>query len=688
MIEKRRNFVFRFLPGLFLSGLLLLSGCSQDDVSGVTAGSRAIGFRAQGGMSALKATTASTDNIQSFVVSAHHSDASWDADSYLLHGTTVYRGEGSTSPWTYSPQAYFPTATTGSVEFMAYSPAVSAGVDKGLKDATVTIDPSQTITYTVPLPNGSATTQEDLLVAHTNVLPASYSSSVSLQFRHALSRVLVAASSTLAVPVSIRKLTLKNLYSQGELSLAGVPKNGDWGYTSLENIGATASPEDVYKKWNNARTPVDYTYELPASGVSVAKWSSSLTLSDSYLTGLDQGMFVLPQTTAVTAFGDEDYTGEFYLEVEYSINGAAPETGIVQFNDQKITTPSVPGFTFENGRQYVLTLAFGAGKGGDTSIDIGSSISFGEIAVSDYGRNVNAPTKESDSWPEFAQSNIYYDATASVQTLTFSANASDGKNGYQGLFFKYGSLIGVSARISNGIFGTTDYLFIPDFSNGKYTKIQVSALASHDGGGDAVDIFKAALVQESNIDWGNFTYPNLWAAIPFVADGDVPTNGSGRNENGLTVNSGTSLYEQYKGDICKFMSGKPSTSGLSGAWRLPVSSEFGPNDSYYTKNNGYWNEPFFSGGIIEDGTGIMEDSATFCTFSRVLTGTDTPLFPASGYRSTGNSSNIGNIGIYRSSSADSDVAANAYILRFDSNVNPYNSNKRVDGYSIRCVREQ
>ncbi|MDR1882768.1 MAG: hypothetical protein LBR26_08315 [Prevotella sp.] len=49
MIEKRRNFVFRFL-----SGLLLLSGCSQDDVSDVPASSRAIGFRAQGGMSAFE----------------------------------------------------------------------------------------------------------------------------------------------------------------------------------------------------------------------------------------------------------------------------------------------------------------------------------------------------------------------------------------------------------------------------------------------------------------------------------------------------------------------------------------------------------------------------------------------------------------------------------------------------------
>ncbi|MDR1881396.1 MAG: hypothetical protein LBR26_01260, partial [Prevotella sp.] len=150
MIEKRRNLVFRFLPGLFLSGLLLLSGCSQDDVSDVPAGSRAIDFRAQGGMSSLKATTTNAYSIKSFVVSAHYSEAStWTAAAdYLLRGVTVYRGEDD--KWAYSPQAYFPTATDGSVEFFAYSPSssVTRNVKQGygLNEASTA---DQTITYKV-----------------------------------------------------------------------------------------------------------------------------------------------------------------------------------------------------------------------------------------------------------------------------------------------------------------------------------------------------------------------------------------------------------------------------------------------------------------------------------------------------------------------------------------------------------
>ncbi|MDR1882663.1 MAG: hypothetical protein LBR26_07760 [Prevotella sp.] len=162
MIEKRRNFVFRFLPGLFLSGLLLLSGCSQDDVSGVAAGSRAIDFRAQGGMSSLKATTTSKDNIQSFVVSANHGGDWTVDDDYLISAATVYRQGGgdpdATARWTYSPQAYFPTDKSSFVEFLAYSPAVSKNVTAGLKDAATAGDEFQTITYTVPKPSSSGAT--------------------------------------------------------------------------------------------------------------------------------------------------------------------------------------------------------------------------------------------------------------------------------------------------------------------------------------------------------------------------------------------------------------------------------------------------------------------------------------------------------------------------------------------------
>ncbi|MDR1882334.1 MAG: fimbrillin family protein, partial [Prevotella sp.] len=322
MIEKRRNFVFRFLPGLFLSGLLLLSGCSQDDVSDVSAGSRAIDFRAQGGMSALKATTTGSEYIRSFAVNAHYG-AYNAAGKFLMEGVTVYRGEGGGSSWTYSPQAYFPTTDEGDVDFFAYSPSGSKYVERSLKDAAVANDADQKITYVVPAPNGSATSQEDLLVARQTVAYNSGNSAypgtaVGLQFHHALSRILVAASSSLGkeVPVAITKLELKNLYSKGDLSLSSleIPVAEGWGYTN-----GVAGDKVLWTNYTGS-TLASYAYSLPKSGVYVGETSATVT-------GDDQGIFVLPQTTkgnpgdgSPEAGVTDD--GEFGLKVSYSINGS------------------------------------------------------------------------------------------------------------------------------------------------------------------------------------------------------------------------------------------------------------------------------------------------------------------------------------------------------------------------------
>ncbi|MDR1882418.1 MAG: fimbrillin family protein, partial [Prevotella sp.] len=269
MIKKRLNFVTRFLPGLF-TGLLLFSGCSQDDVSGVPVGSRAIGFRAQGGMSSLKATTTSKEYIQSFVVNAHYGD-DWTPETgkYLLRGTTVYRGEDDN--WAYSPQAYFPTTDEGAVGFFAYSPSGSKNVETGLKDAATA---NQTITCKVPSPTGPATTQEDLLVACTGVLQVNnaYPGTVSLQFRHALSRILVKAVSTLdkEVSVTVTGLTLRNLHSKGTLNLKDVPDTGATGWVYTEVVEPGDDPDDVYVKWDAPAVLSNYSYSLPESGVSVS----------------------------------------------------------------------------------------------------------------------------------------------------------------------------------------------------------------------------------------------------------------------------------------------------------------------------------------------------------------------------------------------------------------------------------
>ncbi|MDR1882703.1 MAG: fimbrillin family protein [Prevotella sp.] len=721
MITKRRNLVFRFLPGLFLPGLLLLSGCSQDDVSDVPAGSRAIGFRAQGGMSTLKATTASTDNIQSFVVNAHYrDDVSWDnAGKYLLGNTTVYRKGGGASgdpaSWTYSPQSYFPTDDGGQVEFFAYSPAISTNVKTGLKAAMEADNSAQPIVYEVPVPAADgSTTQEDLLVAYEQVgsdkyTDPDYTGTVNFQFRHALSRVLVAAASKLGseIPITVTKLELRNLYKKGTLSLNGTGGSGSpvppSSYVASGwNYAATVSALSGYKIfWQNDGSKGDYAYDLPAAGVSVGEYVDEFT-PPGLLTGQEQGMFVLPQTTVGNVYDDgADIANEFGLYVEYTINGSStPSETTVQFSDvNKISTNSV---TFEIGRQYVLNLVFGAGKDGDTSIDLGTSITIGDIDSDSYN-NPSIPVAAvtpPPPLPVWAQSNIYYNEMSdgigdnNTGTLTFEETAQD-KTYYQGVLFQWGSLIGVSASGTvNSPISVDDYLFIPDLSSGKYTKIQISNIASHSTGSGAVKDFLDALPGLSTpLSWSTTNAEAIWSGIPYATAIDI-SDGADRSDDRLTKashNGDGSLYTQYKGDICRFLSDRNGL-GVSGntfaytTWKLPTSVMFGNggSDEYslgaFSTLAAATSDPDGKDPIAAD------CSVTIVNADLFRLGSIAPIFPAPGYRDNNALYSVGLHGYYYSSSAS--FGTNVYAVNFHSGgVNPYLNYSRTTGYDVRCIRE-
>ncbi|MDR1884198.1 MAG: fimbrillin family protein [Prevotella sp.] len=684
MITKRRNLVFRFLPGLFLSGLLLLSGCSQDDVSNVPAGSRAIDFRAQGGMSSLKATTAGSTDIHSFVVSAHYSDTWGDVSKFLLQGTTVYRGEGTA--WAYSPKAYFPVEDEGDVEFFAYSPANSKHVTSSKLGSATTAD--QTISYRVDPPNalqGSATAQEDFLVAYENMGASEYAGddftgSVTLQFRHALSRVLVAAGSSLEVPVTITGLALNNLYSEGTLSLKGNistglaksdgipvstpagPEQNGWVYTALASIASTS---DYLTLWQPSGSRNNtYPYLLPESGVSVKKFASieeSTTLA--LVTGADQGMFVLPQTTADLGSGDA-----FVLEGSYSLDGSAPVPFSVKFADIK----KLPGksVTFEAGRQYVLKLVFGSSGSGDSGvggITIGASISFDTIGAdgSSYTPDYPVLAAVPDKLPIWAQSNIYFepdlgeDAGGSIGNLVFAdeTETDDDIKRYQGVYFKWGSLIGIDPT---GSFGNDTYLFIPDFVSGKYIKTKVSEVETK-----APAYYDAV---SNTVTWGS---------IPRVETDFGSYVRTNDDLKACSVDDVTG-FRAYKGDICRFLSG----NGVSGSWRLPKSAEFGESDSDYDRD-GMTNAASVPADDV-NGKYVM----TYYVTAQVISRNGEVTFPASGYRAyyDGNLSYVGSGGYYWSSSATN--GPDAYRLYFGSGfVSPFANNTRTYGYSLKCVRE-
>jgi hypothetical protein len=389
---------------------------------------------------------------------------------------------------------------------------------------------------------------------------------------------------------------------------------------------------------------------------------------------------------------------EFGLAIAYSINGiAALDSAYVQFGD--LNGISTAGVTFENGRQYVLNLTFGAGGGEegstDPSINIGAVITFSPLVDEKLDGPVVVPPPDPDHDPAatnvWAASNIYFkpevqaagngDGTGDgdVGTLTFAESKASGtiggKEGYQGVYFKWGSLVGVSTNTSGtGYDDDNTYLFIPDLTTGKYHKYKVGNVA---GSSDAT--VAAYLGKATNKDWGS---------IPCADDSGLTT--------GREVDALSEIHNQeanYKGDICKYLSEKRSVngSGLVSEWRMPVSDMFA-GSGYLTPpytvpgNGSSWSSnPNWSGFDGSDTNGASQTANAFMTYMYFPTG-ETVFFPASGGRSYDDGYlDYGNGGGYWSSSADG--ASFAYYMFFGSSlVGPDGSSTRSFGFSVRCVR--
>jgi hypothetical protein len=484
------------------------------------------------------------------------------------------------------------------------------------------------------------------------------------------------------------------------LKLSDIDASSGWLYSG--NVASTAD----YVKWDvdGSSTRVDYPYFLPEAGVSVGA-------DYKYVVGVDQGIFVLPQTTygnpadgAPKDDVDQD-GGEFGLEISYTLNGASDQA-FVQFAD--LNEIDDTGVTFENGRQYVLNLSFGSGSGSNPnpdpndpdspSIVVGADISFGILGVEDYPETdivVYPPQPADPNKKYWAASNIYFDSASdndsndNTGVLTFAESGTD-KEGYQGVYFKWGSLIGVDAVF--GAFGSASYLFVPNLADGTYSRVAVSAL-------DGNELY---IIGQN---WDKSDMDALWNSIAYadvnVID-DSETNN--RSDARLTTDQDwTTLagdYTDYTGDICKFLSRSSSraATGLTEDWILPTSNNFGPvptgnqydaDDSVYGKYNVGETTAGDVNGVGGNLFGVK--------LSYVLN--DAPVgFPASGARAMFLLSSppdvfsdlgylflVGGYGHYWSSSVSD--GTNAYYLIFSSGyVLPANSFDRTNGRSVRCVR--
>jgi hypothetical protein len=169
----------------------------------------------------------------------------------------------------------------------------------------------------------------------------------------------------------------------------------------------------------------------------------------------------------------------------------------------------------------------------------------------------------------WAKSNIYWNGS----TLTFSES---GNSNYQGVFFKWGSLVGIAGGVDAA---TNPVVYIPN------------VVAYPDQAGSGTGAWDGSKTLSASVYNGNLN--------------NIPAVSSPLGPYTLYKNPD---FANYKGDICSYLTG--------GVWRMPNLSEFGVVADYSSWVSGT------TSGLNSAGTGTITSGKTYNVISS--------FFPASG----------------------------------------------------------
>ncbi|MDR1526757.1 MAG: hypothetical protein LBS46_03685, partial [Dysgonamonadaceae bacterium] len=268
----------------------------------------------------------------------------------------------------------------------------------------------------------------------------------------------------------------------------------------------------------------------------------------------------------------------------------------------------------------------------------------------------------STGFAKFASSNIYWDG----EKLTFAPYTSTPltqyttEQQYQGVFFKFGSLVGGSPVGNFSVSSTI--LYVPYYGNGTSPGWQSSFATKTT---DDVSNFPGV-----SVGHGSWT---SWQNIVYITDG---TSADRSNYHVMDPARNTpTMWNSYIGDICQYISA--TQPGLSG-YRLPMSIEFGKNSDWgsYTGTIG--------GTDSDDGKRVIDAGNRH-------TGGNGVFFPMSNYRKSSDGSlNVITTVQYMSGSTRN--ANSFFILYFGSNtinVANYIANNRDQyAFTVRCVLQE
>ena len=309
-------------------------------------------------------------------------------------GFTVFANVGSTATnffpetsFTYSACAYTSATkyywpSTGTLDFFAYQYSESA-------NNTVT-HTALTKAFTVT-PSSTAANQTDLVVACTEgKSKASNGAGVSLNFRHAESKITIKLQNTsTTTTITVGDVVLGNVYTTGTYTFSGSTDNAGTPATSTNTDGNNNSYYLKYDDWSSQSTLGSYTQAAATTSYTSATAATALTNS----------MILIPQTlTNETTYASGDAGAIFngaYITVALKIQNTANNAYIVGGAESTVTAMwPLPATKWLPGHHYTYTVDLAGGgyfptNKNSTTSDLdpildGAEIKFVTVTVDDW----------------------------------------------------------------------------------------------------------------------------------------------------------------------------------------------------------------------------------------------------------------------------------------------------------------
>jgi hypothetical protein len=367
-----------------------------------------------------------------------------------------------------------------------------------------------------------------------------------------------------------------------------------------------------------------------------------------------------------------------------SFSAGSALTQGVDFDESELPTDEI-----ESGQRMVFPVAAAKVKFGTVEVSVTSTtfsdqtVTFNSGLVGGTSYTLVVDVKRC-IW---ARSNIYWEWKDDEDhsqggKLTFVTDANDlSKQGYQGVFFKWGSLVGVSPAQKSGSNDSQKNAF--DGTVPIYVPIVNSTLANSTwkatNGNAMKDDADFSTVSSNWTTWNYNAYGDT--DIPYLdrrhnTSGHLPDGADNRYAIEAEQND-LATYQGFRGDICQYLS---KTGAVTGNYRLPTESEASGSWTHGT------NTSIYNSLGNAEGTVDLLDVTYNLNWSKnsVIEGA---VFPASGRRSQsgGGLGYVGGNGTMfwtgGTNISTTDGANNICLARAYPGGNPF----RTYGLPVRCI---